>query len=180
MKKRISRYIFKKSRWGEAEPKLAVRPWQVGERCQAIWDGDNLYHDAIIKEIDGDNVQVQFVGYKGLESAQLSGLKMPSSGSTTIHAQSSKRELEIKRKEYLKEKKRKKQEKLKELLEAKEKEKGRWQSFSTKAFGKKGFVKKSIFKSPLEAEGKVGVGTCGKSGKGMTDFNQASKYKNSF
>ena len=34
--------------------------------------------------------------------------------------------------EYLKEKKRKKQEKMKELLEAKEKEKGKWQNFSTK------------------------------------------------
>jgi len=169
-----------KSRWGEAEPKLAVRPWQVGERCQAIWDGDKIYHDAVIKEIEGDHVQVEFVGYKGLLGAKLSGLKLPSSGTTTIHAQSSKRELEIKRKEYLKEKKRKKQEKMKELLEAKEKEKGKWQNFSTKAFGKKGFVKKSIFKSPLEAEGKVGVGTCGKSGKGMTDFNQAAKYKNSF
>jgi len=170
----------KKSRWGEAEPKLPIRPWQVGERCQAVWDGDSLYHDAIIKEIDGDSVSVEFVGYRGRHSAQLSGLKMPMSGATTVHATSSKRELEIKRKEYLKEKKRKKQEKLKDLLEAKEKEKGKWQSFSSKAFGKKGFVKKSIFKSPLAAEGKVGVGTCGQSGKGMTDYTQASKYKNSF
>ena len=37
-----------------------------------------------------------------------------------------------------------------------EKEKGKWQNFSKKAFGKKGFVKKSIFKSPEEADGKVG------------------------
>ena len=36
-----------------------------------------------------------------------------------------------------------------------EKEKGKWQNFSKKAFGKKGFVKKSIFKSPEEADGKV-------------------------
>ena len=36
-----------------------------------------------------------------------------------------------------------------------EKEKGKWQHFSKKAFGKKGFVKKSIFKSPEEADGKV-------------------------
>ena len=37
-----------------------------------------------------------------------------------------------------------------------EKEKGKWQNFSKKAFGKKGFVKKSIFKTPEEAAGKVG------------------------
>ena len=37
-----------------------------------------------------------------------------------------------------------------------EREKGKWQNFSKKAFGKKGFVKKSIFKSPEEADGKVG------------------------
>ena len=36
-----------------------------------------------------------------------------------------------------------------------EKEKGKWQNFSKKAFGKKGFVKKSIFKTPEEAAGKV-------------------------
>ena len=31
----------------------------------------------------------------------------------------------------------------------------RWQSFSGKAFGKKGFVKKSIFKTPESTDGKV-------------------------
>ena len=40
--------------------------------------------------------------FKGLLGAKLSGLKLPSSGTTTIHAQSSKRELEIKRKVKLK------------------------------------------------------------------------------
>ena len=36
-----------------------------------------------------------------------------------------------------------------------EKEKGKWQNFSKKAFGKKGFVKKSIFKTPEQAAGKA-------------------------
>ena len=50
--------------------------------------------------------------------------------------------MDIKKKEYLKEKKKKKLEKMKEMEAAREKEKHKWQNFSTKAFGKKGFVKK--------------------------------------
>ncbi len=57
--------------------------------------------------------------------------------------------------EYLKEKKKKKQEKMQEQIESKEKEKKQWQNFSSKAFGKKGFVKKSIFKTPESSDGKV-------------------------
>ena len=36
--------------------------------------------------------------------------------------------------------------------------------------GKKGFVKKSIFKTPENSSGRVGVGTCGVGGQKMTDF----------
>jgi hypothetical protein len=34
------------------------------------------------------------------------------------------------------------------MEEEREGEKNKWQNFSNKAFGKKGFVKKSIFKTP--------------------------------
>lgn len=167
-----------KSRWGDAEPVLPVKPWQVGENCQAIYTVDGEYREAVIEDINSDQVTVKFLGYKGSFTSTLSKLKMPRSGNTTVHAvKTSKRELEIKRKEYLKEKKRKKQEKMKDLVESKEKEKGKWLNFSHKAFGKRGFVKKSIFKTPESSDGKVGVGTCGVSGQGMTDFNQATKYR---
>jgi len=69
---------------------------------------------------------------------------------------------------------------MKDLIEVKEKEKKQWQSFANKAFGKKGFAKKSIFKTPESSDGKVGVGTCGVSGQGMTDYNQATKYRKTF
>ena len=85
--------------------------------------------------------------------------------------------MDIKKKEYLKEKKKKKLEKMKEMEAAREKEKHKWQNFSTKAFGKKGFVKKSIFKTPESCDGMVGVGTCGIAGQGMTDFTHAQKYR---
>jgi len=164
-----------KSRWGEKEPVLPVKPWQVGERCQAPYNGK--YYDGKITEIDGDTVSLIFDGYKSIESASLGELKLPANGATTPFVKSSKRELEIKRKEYLKEKKKKKQEKMQEQIESKEKEKKQWQNFSSKAFGKKGFVKKSIFKTPESSDGKVGVGTCGVSGQGMTDFSVATKYR---
>ena len=68
-------------------------------------------------------------------------------------------------------------ERMKDIVEGKEKEKGKWLNFSSKAFGKRGFVKKSIFKTPESSDGKVGVGTCGVAGQGMTEFSQAAKYR---
>jgi len=59
--------------------------------------------------------------------------------------------------------------------EQREEEKSKWQNFSSKAFGKRGFVKKSIFKTPENAQGRVGIGTCGVSGQKMTSFSSA-KY----
>ena len=81
-----------------------------------------------------------------------------------------KKELAASRNEYLKAKKEKKKAKWAEIekevkfltrwlyvafLFQGEKEKGKWQNFSKKAFGKKGFVKKSIFKTPEQAAGKA-------------------------
>ena len=42
--------------------------------------------------------------------------------------------------------------------------------------GKKGFVKKSIFKTPENAKGRVGIGTCGAGGKDMTEFDIRTKH----
>ena len=120
-----------------------------------------------------------------------------------------KKELAASRNEYLKAKKEKKKAKWAEIekevkfltrwlyvafLFQGEKEKGKWQNFSKKAFGKKGFVKKSIFKTPEQAAGKassykstfllahyflfqVGVGTMGIGGKEMTEYKEGPKYR---
>jgi len=168
-----------KSRWTAADPIIPVKPWQVGEHCQAIYSGDSQFHDAVIEEITTDGeVSVSFKGYKGLFVTSLGLLKLPESGPTTVHhVGKNKREILAKNKEYLKEKKRKKQEKMAEMEAAREKEKSKWQGFSTKAFGKKGFVKKSIFKTPENNSGRVGVGTCGISGADMTGYSHAAKYR---
>lgn len=168
-----------KSRWTAADPIIPVKPWQVGEHCQAIYSGDSQFHDAAIEEITTDGeVSVSFKGYKGLFVTSLGLLKLPESGPTTVHhVGKNKREILAKNKEYLKEKKRKKQEKMVEMEAAREKEKSKWQGFSSKAFGKKGFVKKSIFKTPENSSGRVGVGTCGISGQDMTGYSHAAKYR---
>jgi len=171
----------KKSRWAEPAPILPVKPWQVGEHCQAIYPVDSVYYDAKIEEITTDGeVSVKFKGYKGSYVTTIGLLRLPSSGTTTVHATGSaknKKELANYQRELKKEKKKKNTEKMKELEEEREKEKQKWSSFSAKAFGKKGFVKKSIFKTPETADGKVGVGTCGISGQKMTDFHSAAKYR---
>merc|ERR1712106_90320 len=172
----------KKSRWAEPDPIIPVKPWQVGESCQAIYSGDNVYHDAKIEEITTDGeVSIKFKGFKGIHVSTLGLLRLPSKGTTTVHAAAStknKKQLENARREAQKEKKKKKLESMKEHEAEREKEKTKWTSFSAKAFGKKGFVKKSIFKTPETTEGKVGVGTCGISGKEMTEFSSGPKYVN--
>jgi len=171
----------KKSRWAEPAPILPIKPWQVGESCQAIYPDDGMYYDAKIEEINTDGeVSVKFKGYRDRVVTTLGLLKLPSSGTTTVHATGSaknKKELLQHQKELKKEKKKKHLENVKALEEEREKEKQKWSSFSAKAFGKKGFVKKSIFKTPESCEGRVGVGTCGISGQKMTEFESAKKYR---
>jgi len=172
----------KKSRWAEPDPILPVKPWQVGEHCMALYSGDNTYHDAKIEEITTDGeVSIKFKGYKGIYVTTIGLLRLPSSGTTTVHATAStknKKQVADARREAQKEKKKKKLEKLKEIEAEHEKDKHKWTTFSSKAFGKKGFVKKSIFKTPETAEGKVGVGTCGIGGQQPTAFTTAPKYMN--
>lgn len=71
-----------------------------------------------------------------------------------------------------KRKQQKRKDKLKQLEEEREKDKAKWQSFSSKVIGGKkgsaksggsfGAKKKSIFATPESVTGRVGVGTCGK------------------
>lgn len=84
-----------------------------------------------------------------------------------------------KAREHLKAKQQKRSEKFQSLDEERERDKRKWQDF---AMGKKGAKKKgltsatgsktrvSIFASPDGVDGRVGVGTCGISGKPMTPY----------
>merc|ERR1712058_150027 len=107
----------KKSRWAEPAPILPVKPWQVGENCQALYSGDGTYYDAKIEEITTDGeVSVKFKGFRGSFVTTIGLLRLPSSGTTTVHATGSaknKKELANYQRELKKEKKKKNMEKLK-------------------------------------------------------------------
>jgi survival-of-motor-neuron-related-splicing factor 30 len=103
-------------------------------------------------------------------------LKISSLGFTASASSANRKEQLAKQREYLKKKKAKKAERYKNMEKEREQEKNKWQNFSTKAFGKKGFVKKSIFKTPENATGRVGIGTCGVGGAEMTKFTGSTKH----
>ena len=120
---------------------------------------------------------MRFKNYNNTSVTTLVLLKSPSTGSTGPSSSKNRKEELAKHREYLKKKKAKKAERFKRLDEQREDEKSKWQNFSSKAFGKRGFVKKSIFKTPENAQGRVGIGTCGVSGQKMTSFSSANKYR---
>lgn len=80
-------------------------------------------------------------------------------------------------KEYLKKRKQKKLQRFKDLEEERESDKNKWLNFTTRNSKKPGMKIKSIFASPENVTGRVGIGTCGVSGKGMTDFTVGEKYR---
>ncbi|XP_022836245.1 survival of motor neuron-related-splicing factor 30-like [Spodoptera litura] len=80
-------------------------------------------------------------------------------------------------KEYLKKKKQKKHQRMKQHEEDREAEKNKWLNFHSKAIKKPGIRTKSIFASPDNLTGRVGVGTCGISGKPMTESAVSEKLK---
>ena len=135
------------------------------------------YYEATINEITTDGeVSVTFEGYGNTTVTTLGLLKISSMGFTASAASANRKEELAKQREYLKKKKAKKLERFKQMEKAREVEKNKWQNFSTKAFGKKGFVKKSIFKTPENPQGRVGIGTCGVGGAEMTKFHSATKH----
>ena len=117
-----------------------------------------------------------FQGYGNNSVTTLGLLKAPALGFTASAASANRKEQLAKQREYLKKKKAKKLERFQQMETQREAEKNKWQNFSAKAFGKKGFVKKSIFKTPENASGRVGIGTCGVGGAEMTKFHSATKH----
>ena len=156
-----------------------VKHWQVGEQCQALLEKDGLYYEARINEITTDGeVSVTFRHNNGGQGVTSLGLlKISKQGFSGSASQASRKEQLAKERENAKRRKAKKAERFKSMEKEREKEKNKWQSFSTRAFGKKGFVKKSIFKTPETAAGRVGVGTCGVGGQKMTTFNVGNQYR---
>ncbi|XP_014356129.2 survival of motor neuron-related-splicing factor 30 [Papilio machaon] len=161
----------------EATFSSAVSKWHVGEKCLAKWRADGMFYEALIEEISSDTLKVKFDGYTTLEVVSINdvkpagpGLKRPHSGDESKHGKGYNRE-------YLKKKKQKKQQRFKQIEEERETDKNKWLSFHSKASKKPGVRTKSIFASPDNLSGRVGIGTCGISGKPMTEYTPGEKWK---
>lgn len=160
----------------EAEKLIAPgKAWKIGDKCQAKWTEDGQYYDATIEGITDDGeVSVIFDAYQNRSTTLLKELRERSTRNEVFPSNKRHRPNQ---KEYLKKRKQKKLQRFKELEEEREQDKNKWLNFTSKNFKKQGVIVKSIFASPDNVEGRVGIGTCGVSGKGMTDFTVGEKYR---
>ncbi|CAG2244683.1 SMNDC1 [Mytilus edulis] len=147
-------------------PDVSSYNWKSGDPCMAIWSEDGQYYGSKIDEILEDGTcTVTFDSWGNTEVTNVTILKpidpnaVPGS-SDDKHK--SKRDKIAEQREYKKKKTQKKR-----------------RDFNAKTFSKtnKGKVKKSIFATPDHVNGKVGVGTCGQSGKPMTKYTHQEKWK---
>lgn len=139
--------------------------WKISDKCTAKWE-DGQYYDATIEGItEAGEVSVIFDAYQNRSTTTIKELKERIEKNEVFPSCSTKRH-RPNQKEYLKKKKQKKLQRFKELEEERETEKNKWLNFSTKSSKKTGVVKgkSSIFASPENPNGRVGIGTNGISG----------------
>lgn len=159
-----------------AEKLVTGKTWKIGDKCQAKWTEDGVFYDATIEGItDLGEVSVVFDAYQNRSTTTLRELKDRVIRNEVFPSNKRHRP---NNKEYLKKKKQKKVQRFKELEEERETDKNKWLNFKTKGAKKTGSIKiKSIFASPENVNGRVGIGTCGVSGKPMTDYSYGEKYR---
>lgn len=153
--------------------------WRIGDVCMAKCADNGQYYEAKIDAINPDGrVNVTFETYKNRGITILAELKEFTGQKRTLSEAEKLKKGKV-NKEYLKKKKLKKQQRFKELEEEREQEKKKWLAFASKATKtkKSGLKTKSIFASPDTVNGRVGIGTCGISGKPMTEFTTAEKWR---
>jgi len=155
--------------------------WKVGELCMAKWSDNNQYYTARIDSITPEGqVNVTFEAFKNRGVTTLAELKEFTGEKRVLTEQEKLKRAKMNNRDYLKKKKAKKLARFKELEEEREVEKNKWLAFASKATKSKkvGVNKgKSIFASPDSVNGRVGIGTCGISGKPMTEFSTVEKWK---
>ncbi|KAI0313740.1 hypothetical protein OF83DRAFT_1064963 [Amylostereum chailletii] len=159
--------------------------WTAGDECLAKFSGDGSWYPARIISVGGSTdrraYSVVFKGYNTTEVVDGALLKALPPNYTQTAAYQSKRKLTAAEEEE-RERKRKRNEKKLEVRAAKAKEQNQkqatWQKFAKKSEKKgvhiAGVAGTSIFKTPDNPTGRVGVTG---SGKGMTDYAQKNKHK---
>ncbi|OCH95789.1 hypothetical protein OBBRIDRAFT_809634 [Obba rivulosa] len=164
---------------------VSAKAFSAGDECLAKYSGDGQWYTARIASVGGSTenrvYSVVFKGYNSTELVNSSQIKpLPPNHQSPAPA-SNKRKLS-KVEEEEREKKKKKNEKKLEVKAQKAKEQtekqASWQKFAKKAEKKgvhiAGVSGTSIFKTPENPLGRVGVTG---SGKGMTDVAPRSKHK---
>lgn len=154
--------------------------WRIGDICMAKWSDNGQYYEARIDAINPDGqVNVTFEAFKNRGVATLDELREFTGQKRVLSEAEKMKKAKLHNREYLKKKKLKKQQRFKELEEERESEKKKWLAFANKAVKNKkiGLKTKSIFASPDSVNGRVGIGTCGISGKPMTEFTTAEKWR---
>ncbi|KAI0067722.1 hypothetical protein BV25DRAFT_1819132 [Artomyces pyxidatus] len=159
--------------------------WSAGDECLAKYSGDGAWYPARITSVAGSAERrmyvVVFKSYNTTEQVEVSALKPLPANSSSRWDAPAKRKIN-KEEEEERERKRKKNEKKLEVRAAKAKEQTQkqatWQKFTKKADKKgvhiAGVSGTSIFKTPDNPMGRVGVTG---SGKGMTEYKEKSKHK---
>lgn len=161
--------------------KKSINPtniWNIGDKCAAKWNQNGVYYMATIENItESGEVMVIFDVYQNRSSTTLKELRAASSTENEMFPSNKRKRSNDK--EYMKKKKQKKQQRMKDLDEERETDKNKWLDFKTKSTKKSDLFKtvKSIFATSKHENGRVGVGTCGVSGKPMTQFTRGESYK---
>ncbi|XP_064653163.1 survival of motor neuron-related-splicing factor 30-like [Lineus longissimus] len=176
--------------WLSGVPIVTEAPapkWKVGDKCLSYYAEDGGMYEATIDEILEDgSCTVTYDGYDITEVTQMAFLQQIENSNKraadgegdTRPTKMKKKDIQIAQREYKRKKNQKKAQRQKQMEEERETEKNKWLSFTTKvAKSGKGHVKKSIFATPEAATGRVGVGTCGVSGKPMTEYSHQQKWK---
>ncbi|XP_069106645.1 survival of motor neuron-related-splicing factor 30-like [Argopecten irradians] len=171
----------------ESKVELVKHDWKSGDGCLAMYSEDGQFYEAFVDEVLEDGTcTVKFKDYGNTDVTEVKFLKPIdpekhyASGETAeTKKPQSKKDLIASQREYKRKKSQKKAQRLKQMEEERESEKNKWLDFNSKTFSKtnKGKVKKSIFATTEHVNGRVGVGTCGVSGRPMTSFTQQEKWK---
>ncbi|KAF2354705.1 Survival motor neuron [Trinorchestia longiramus] len=168
---------------GSSNSEPPAKRWSVGDKCLAQWSEDKQWYKATIDAITSDGmVALSFENYDASDVTKLSLLKDMNEAPLLLSASvpgkgPRKRQVVEAQRQQMKKKKQKKFDRQKQIDEAHEQDKQKWQQFTNKSKKLKGVTKKSIFATPDSANGRVGIGTCGISGRPMTDYTQAEKRK---
>ncbi|CAE6396812.1 unnamed protein product [Rhizoctonia solani] len=168
------------------QPATPVTSFQAGDECLAKYSSDGQWYPARITSVGGSDERrvfsIVFKGYNSTELVDASSLKrMPPGGYRGHNATINKRKLNPEE-EAERERKKKKNEKKLEVRAQKAKEQNNkqaaWQKFAKKSEKKgvaiAGVQGNSIFRTPDNPHGRVGVTG---SGKGMTEYAAKEKHK---